>query len=91
MPLKHGDGAAIQNEKIRRVREEVFAAFGCWAVHYGRARRYDRVEYVEIVKMEFITSSDRVAKKSLENVKEHLKESLQQIDILIASHTIQII
>ena len=89
LPLKLGDGVAIEEEKIKRVRQEVFAAFGCWAVPYGRTRRYDGVEYVDIVKVEFITSCDRVARKRLEDFKAHLNESLQQRDILITTSSIQ--
>ena len=89
LPLKLGDGVAIEEEKIKRVRQEVFAAFGCWAVPFERALRYDGVEYVDIVKMEFITSSDRVARKRLQDFKERLKESLQQRDILITTYRIQ--
>lgn len=91
LPLKHKDGVAIEEEKIKRVRQEVFAAFGCWAVPYGKARRYDGVEYVDIGKIEFITSRHRVAKKRLEDFKGRLKESFPQTDILITTHGIQVI
>ena len=89
LPLKLGDGVAIEEEKIKRVRQEVFAAFGSWAVPFGRAWRYDGVEYVDIVKIEFITSSDRVARKRLRAFKGHLQESLQQGGILITTYGIQ--
>ncbi|MGH9932786.1 MAG: hypothetical protein ACREA9_26585 [Pyrinomonadaceae bacterium] len=80
LPLKHSEGVAIEEEKIKRVRQEVFAAFGCWAVPYGRARRYDGVEYVDIIKIEFMTSCERVTKKRLGDFIQRLKESLQEID-----------
>lgn len=91
LPLKLGDGVAIEEEKIKRVCQEVFAAFGSWAVPFGRAQSYDGVEYVDIVKIEFITSGERVGKKRLQDFKERLKESLQQIDILITTQVIQVI
>ena len=91
LPLRHSDSVAIEEEKIKRLRQEVFAAFGCWAVPYGRARRIDGIESVDIVKIEFLTSRDRIAGKRLEEFKRHLNESLQQMDILITSYGIQII
>ena len=91
LPLKHSEGVAIEEEKVKRVREEVSATFGCLALPFGRAWKYDGIEYVDIVKIEFITSSDRVGKKRLQDFKERLKESLQEIDILITSRRIQVI
>ena len=61
LPLKLGDGVAIEEEKIKRVCQEVFATFGSWAVPFGRTQRYDGVEYVELIKIEFILSSKRIA------------------------------
>jgi len=77
--------------KLGRVREELLAAFGSFLVPYRRAWKYDGTQYVEIVKIEVIVSSDRVTKKVLKDFKERLKEFLQQIDILITTHGIQVI
>lgn len=89
LPLNYRDGEPIEQEKIRRVHEELFAAFGWCAVPYRRTWKYDGVEYVEIVKIEILADGDRLTKKRLTDFKERLKESLQQIDILITSHDVQ--
>lgn len=91
LPLNYGDGEPIEQEKIRRVYEELVVAFGSFAKPYRKAWKYDGVKYVEIVKIEIITSSDRVAKTFLKDFKERLKESLRQTDILIATYAIQVI
>lgn len=89
LPLNYSDGQPIEEEKIRRVHEELVAAFGSFAVPDRKAWRYDGVEYVEIVKIEIITTADKVTKKRLKDFKGRLKELLQQIDILITTHGIQ--
>ena len=54
--------------------------------------KYGGVEYIdEIIKVEVVATNDRAAKKFLKEFKESLKESLQQIDILITTHGIQVI
>lgn len=90
LPLSYSDGEPIEQEKIRRVHKELVAVFGSFAVPYRRAWKYDGVKYVEIVKIEIITTGDKVPKKRLKDFKEYLKESLQQIDILIMTHGIQV-
>lgn len=87
--MNYRDGGPIEHEKIRRVHEELAAVFGSFAVPDRRAWKYDGVKYVEIVKIEIITTGDKVSKKRLKDFKERLKESLQQIDILITTHGIQ--
>ena len=89
--MTYSDGKPIEQEKIRRVHEELVAVFGSFAVPYRRAWKYDGAKYVEIVKIEIITTGDKVPKKRLKDFKERLKESLQQIDILITTHGIQVI
>jgi hypothetical protein len=89
LPLNYRDGEPIEQEKIRRVYEELFAAFGSCAVPYRRTWKYDGVEYVEIVKLEIVTIDDKVPKKFLRDFKERLKGSFRQIDILITTHRIQ--
>ena len=89
LPLSYSDGQPIEREKIRRVHEKLVAVFGSFAVPDRSAWKYDGVKYVEIVKIEIITTGDEVPKKRLKDLKERLKESLQQIDILIMTHGIQ--
>ena len=89
LPLSYSDGQPIEQEKIRRVHEELLAVFGSFAVPDRRAWIYDGVKYVEIVKIEIITTGDKVPKKRLKDLKERLKEFLQQSDILIMTHGIQ--
>jgi len=91
LPLSYSNGEPIEQEKIKRVREELVAAFGSFAVPYRRTWRYDGVKYVEIMKIEIITTGDRVIKKRLKDFKERLKESLRQIDILITTQDVQVI
>lgn len=91
LPLNYSDGEPIEQEKIRRVREELVAAFGTFAVPDRKTWKYDGVKYVEIVKIEIITTGDKVIKKRLKDFKERLKKSLRQIDILITTHGIQVI
>jgi hypothetical protein len=91
LPLNYSDGEPIEQEKIMRVREELVAAFGSFAVPDRKAWKYDGVKYVEIMKIEIITTGDKVIKKRLEDFKEHLKESLRQIDILITTQDVQVI
>jgi len=91
LPLTYSDGKPIEQEKIRCVREELVTVFSSFAVPYRRAWKYDGVKYVEIVKVEIVTTGDKLTKKRLKDLKEHLKESLQQSDILITIHGIQVI
>jgi uncharacterized protein with ATP-grasp and redox domains len=91
LPLNYIDGEPIEQEKIRRVREELVAAFGTFAVPDRKTWKYDGVKYVEIMKIEIITTGDEVIKKRLADFKEHLKESLRQTDILITTQDVQVI
>lgn len=74
-----------------RVRDELVAAFGSFAVPRRRAWSYDGVKYVEIIKVEIIITGDELTKKRLKEFKERLEESVQQVDILITTQDIQII
>ena len=89
LPVNYSDGQPIEQEKMRRVREELVAIFGSFLVPYRRAWKYDGTKYIEIVKIEIITTVDKVPRKRLKDFKERLKESLQQIDILITTYGIQ--
>ena len=91
LPLSYSDGRRIEQEKIRRVHEELVAVFGSFAVPDRKAWRYDGVGYVEIVKIEIVTNGEKVKKKRLKDLKERLKESLHQTDILITTHRIDIV
>jgi hypothetical protein len=97
LPLKYNNGEAIESEKIVGVWDELAEAFGGITVSplsapYQGRWKYGGVEYIdEIIKVEVVASNDRAAKKFLKEFKERLKESLQQIDILITTHGIQVI
>jgi hypothetical protein len=90
LPLSYSDGWPIEQEKIMCVHEELVAVFGSFLVPYRRAWKYDGAKYIEIVKIEIITTVDKVPKKRLKDFKERLKKSLRQSDILIMTHAIQV-
>lgn len=90
LPLKYRDGKPIEQKKIRRVRDELFAEFGSFAVPQKRAWKQDSVTRVEIMKFQILTE-DRITKERLKNLSTRLKESLRQTDILITAHRIQVI
>ena len=59
---------------------------------YQGTWKYGGVEYIDdIIKIQVVTRNDRATKKFFKDFKERLKESLQQIDILITTHGIQVI
>ncbi len=84
-------------EKIIGIRDELADAFGAITVSslsspYQGRWKYGGVEYIDdIIKIEVVTTNDRTTKKFFKEFKERLKESLQQIDILITTHGIQVI
>lgn len=88
LPLTCGDGEPIGQAKINRVRYELLAVFGSFAVPKRRAWKYDGVRYVEIMMVEIITTGDKVTKQILKDFKERLKESFRQTDILITTYRI---
>jgi uncharacterized protein YnzC (UPF0291/DUF896 family) len=88
LPLKYNDGRDIEPEKIKQIKQELVARFGAITVSsrsspYQGNWKYGGVEYV--------TSGDKLTKGFLKDFKERLKQSLQQIDILITTHGIQVI
>lgn len=89
LPLTYGNGEPIEQAKIRRVRQELVATFGTFAVPDRKTWKYDGVKCVEIMRFEIITSDDKVPKKFLRDFKERLTESFRQIDILITTQSIQ--
>jgi len=89
LPSTYSDGKPIEQEKIRRVREELIVIFGSFTVPNRRAWKFDGTRCIEMVRIEIITIGDKVPTKRLKDFKERVKESLQQIDILITTHSIQ--
>lgn len=88
--MTYTDGQPIEQEKITRVRDELLAEFGSFVVPNRRAWKYDGVGYVEIMRLEILTTNDEVPKKFLKDFKGRVKESFRQPDILITTHRIQI-
>ena len=97
LPLKYNDGTNIEAEIIRSIKEELVDAFGAITVSslsspYQGTWKYGGVEFIDdIIKIEVVATNDRATKKFFKEFKEGLKESLQQIDILITTHGIQVI
>jgi hypothetical protein len=89
LPLSYSDGQPLEHEKIRRVHEELVAVFGSFTLPDRRAWKYDGATYNEIVKIEIITNVNKVPRKRLKDFKKRVKESLQEIDILITTQCIQ--
>jgi hypothetical protein len=94
LPLPYNDGATIEREKIAQTVDELsdhfggttqdlLRATGTWK--YGGTRFRD-----ELLRMR-IDSDDPAAVAFLRNYKETLKQRLQQIDIWITAHQIQVI
>jgi uncharacterized protein YnzC (UPF0291/DUF896 family) len=97
LPLKYNDGKEIEPEKIKQIREELIAMFGAITVSsrsspYQGTWKYGGVEYIDdIIRVEIVTSADKVTKKFLKDFKERIRKSLRQVDILITTHGIQVI
>jgi hypothetical protein len=97
LPLKYNDGKNIEAETIRSIKEELVDAFGAITVSsllspYQGTWKYGGVEFIDdIIKIEVVATNDRATRKFFKEFKERLKESLQQIDILITTHGIQVI
>jgi hypothetical protein len=84
LPLNYTDRSPIEQEKITRVQKDLLAAFGSFTVPSRRTWRYDGLGCVEILKIEILTTGDKLTKK-------RLKEYLPQINILITTRSIQVI
>ena len=97
LPLKYNDGKDIEEEKLREIKTELVDAFGAITVSslsspYQGRWKYGGVEYIDdIIKIEIVATNDRATKRFFKDLKVRLKESLQQIDILITAHGIQVI
>src|ERR1700752_449494 len=94
LPLKYNDGAEIEPEKIKQIREQLTAVFGALTVSsllapFQGAWRYEGVEYVDdIIRIEIITKEEI---KFFKNLKRRLKRNLRQLDILITMQYIHTI
>ena len=88
LPLNYSDGQPIEHEKIRRAFVELLAVFGSFTVPNQRSWKYDAGRITEIMKIEVVTST-KLTKRLLKNLRERLKESLRQSDILIMTRRIQ--
>jgi len=97
LPLNYNNGKPIPATKITAICDELAETFGALTVSplsapYRGRWKYGGVEYVDqIVKVEILTSDDKVTKKYLKDFKHRLKKDLKQIDILITTHGIQVI
>ena len=97
LPLKYNDGKRIEAQTIRSIKEELVNAFGAITVSslsspYQGTWKYGGVKFIDdIIKIEVVATNDRVTKKFFKEFKERLRQSLQQIDILITTHGIQVI
>ena len=89
LPLTYNDAKPIEQEKLLRVREELISMFGSFLAPYQSSWKYDGAKYIEIVKIEIVTTDDKVPRKRLRDFKERLKKSLEQNDILIMTHALQ--
>lgn len=97
LPLKYNNGKPIEPVKISDICDELADVFGAITVspltapHQGRWK-YGGVEFIDdIIKVEIVTSNNRATKRFFKELKERLKRSLMQIDILITTHGIQVI
>lgn len=97
LPLKYNNGTAIGEDKFRNIKSELVNRFGAITVSslaapYQGRWKYGGVEFLDdIITIEIVTSDDRATKKFFKGFKEHLKQELRQIDILITTHGIQVI
>jgi hypothetical protein len=97
LPLKYNNGREIEAEKIKQIREELIAVFGALTVSsqfapYQGSWKYGGVDFIDdIIKIEIIASADRKTEKFFRKFKEHLKQLLKQIDILITAQNIRTI
>src|SRR5438128_2591234 len=90
LPLSYCDGEPIEQEKIKSIHDELLAVFGSFVVPDRKTWKYDGVRYVEIMKVEVVTT-EKIAKKRLTDLRKRLEEFLQQSDILITNHVVQVI
>ena len=94
MPLKYNNGAAIEPEKLKQIRQQLMAVFGAITVSsisapFEGTWRYGGVEFVDdIVRIEVITKEEL---EFFKNFKRRLRRKLRQIDVLITLQLIYVI
>jgi len=94
VPLKYNNGAAIEPEKLKQIRQQLMAVFGAITVSSKSAPfegtwRYGGVEFVDdIVRIEVITKEEL---EFFKNFKRRLRRKLRQIDVLITLQHIYVI
>jgi hypothetical protein len=91
LPLSHKDSGPIDQDKIVCVLKDLVAVFGSFTAPNRRTWRYDGLGCVEILKIEILTTGDKLTTKRLKGFKERLKGYLPQVDILITIQSIQVI
>ena len=94
LPLNYNDGAAIELEKLLQTTEELDQRFGGTTrdtVGITGTWRYGGILYRDNLVRIRIDTDDPTAVAFLKGYKEVLKERLQQIDIWITAHEIEII
>ena len=94
VPLKYNNGAAIEPEKLKQIRQQLMAVFGAITVSsisapFEGTWRYGGVEFVDdIVRIEVITKEEL---EFFKNFKRRLRRKLRQIDVLITLQHIYVI
>jgi len=94
VPLKYNNGAAIEPEKLKQIRQQLMAVFGAITVSsisapFEGTWRYGGVEFVDdIVRIEVITKEEL---EFFKNFKRRLRRKLRQIDVLITLQLIYVI
>lgn len=97
LPLKYNNGQPIEPEKLKQIREALIAEFGALTVSslsapFQGAWKYGGVEFIDdIIKLEVITTADLKTDRFFKRFKRHLKQLLDQVDILITAQDIRTI
>ena len=90
LQLNYSSGKPIKQAMLKRVHDELVAAFGSYAVPQQRAWSYKSVGCTEVLKIEIIAADSRVTWKRLKQFKEHPNNFLPQ-GILITTHELEVI
>jgi len=94
LPLKYNNGAAVEREKLKQIRQQLMATFGAITVSslsapFEGTWRFGGVEFVDdIIGIEVITKEEL---EFFKNFKRRLKRKLRQIEILITMPYIHVI
>ena len=73
LPLSHKDSSPLDKEKIARVLKDLVAVFGSFTASNRKTWRYDGLGCVEILKIEILTTGDKLTTRRLKEFKERLK------------------